>query len=197
MAALALVLGAQAVRGIAPPPSPRVELQRAIDGVLATLREPRFKTATERRRELERIIDQRFDFGEMGRRALGRHWQSRTPAERQEFIEAFREVLLNTYLTTIESYRGEKVRFVRERVNDRYAEVDTVIVGDNGQEYSVNYRLHLAGDDWKIYDAVIEGVSLVSNYRSQFNRVLERESFEQLLKRMRGSLPQPPAAARK
>jgi phospholipid transport system substrate-binding protein len=181
----------------APAPAPREAVQRTVDNVLATLRDPRFKSAVERRRQLQAQIEERFDFAEMARRSLGRHWQSRTPAERKEFVEAFRDVLINSYLSTIESYRGEKLRYVRERVENGYAEVDTLIVDERGQEYSVNYRLHRAGDQWKIYDVVIEGVSLVSNYRSQFDRLIRRDSFEELLKRMRRNQIDAPGTVRK
>jgi len=177
-------------------PSPREMVQRTVDQVLATLRDPQFKSAAERRRQLRDIIEERFDFGEMARRSLGRHWRSTTPAQQNEFVEAFREILIDSYRTTIESYRGEKVKYLRERIDNGYAAVDTLIVDERGQEYSVNYRLHRVGAQWRIYDVVIEGVSLVGNYRSQFDRVIRRDSFEELLRRMRRNQVDAPAAAK-
>ena len=178
-------------------PSPREAMQRTVDLVLATLRDPRFKSAAERRRQLRDVIEERFDFDEMARRSLGRHWRSRTPAQQKKFVEAFREILIDSNLTTIESYRGEKVKYLRERIDNGYAEIDTLIVDERGQEYSVNYRLHRVGAQWRIYDVVIEGVSLVSNYRSQFDRVIRHDSFEELLQRMRRNQVDAPAAAAK
>ena len=178
-------------------PSPREAMQRTVDQVLATLRDPRFKSAAERRGQLRDVIEERFDFDEMARRSLGRHWRSRTPAQQKKFVEAFREILIDSYLTTIESYRGEKVKYLRERIDNGYAEIDTLIVDERGQEYSVNYRLHRVGAQWRIYDVVIEGVSLVSNYRSQFDRVIRHDSFEELLQRMRHNQVDAPAAAAK
>ena len=88
------------------------------------------------------------------------------------------------------------MKYLRERIDNGYAAVDTLIVDERGQEYSVNYRLHRVGAQWRIYDVVIEGVSLVSNYRSQFDRVIRRDSFEELLQRMRRNLDAPAAAAK-
>ena len=103
----------------------------------------------------------------------------------KEFIRWFTELLKNSYVNSIESYRGEKVIFKRESTDGGYAEVDTVVVTNNGEEFTIDYRLSLAGRDWKVYDVVIENISLVNNYRSQFRRILGRSSFAELLRLMR------------
>jgi phospholipid transport system substrate-binding protein len=89
-------------------------------------------------------------------------------------------------LEQIESYSGEKIQYLKELEGDNYAEVATKIVDNKGQDYSVNYRLHKVTGDWKVYDVVIEDISLVNNYRSQFNRVLAKSSYEELVNTMKG-----------
>jgi phospholipid transport system substrate-binding protein len=139
----------------------------------------------ERRKKLEDTISTRFDSTEMAKRALGPHWQQRRPEEQQEFVKLFTGLLEDAYLDKIDSYNGERVEFLNETVDNNYAEVDTKIVGPNGQEFLVNYKLHQVQGEWKVYDVVIENVGLVHNYRSQFNRILAKSSFEELLKKLR------------
>ena len=168
--------------------APTDQFRQTIDRVLAILKDPQLKgedKKPERREKLKESISERFDFTEMTKRALGPHWQQRSPEEQQEFIKLFTSLLEDAYLDKIESYNGEKVEYLNETVDNNYAEVDTKIVGNNGQEFSVNYKLHNVSGEWKVYDVVIENISLVQNYRSQFNRILAKSSFEELLKTMR------------
>jgi phospholipid transport system substrate-binding protein len=167
--------------------SPREEIHSAVDAVVAASRDPRFKSSAERRRQLQEIIHARFDFAEMAKRSLGRHWPSRTSAERNVFVAAFRELLHDGYLDAIESYRGEKVKYASERRDGGFAEVTTLIINERGREYSINYRLHEDRDQWKVYDVIMEGMSIVNNYRSEFDRVMTRSSFSELLARMKNS----------
>jgi phospholipid transport system substrate-binding protein len=167
---------------------PGEQVRQSIDQLLAILNDPQLKgqqKKNERREKLKVVIYERFDFTEMAKRSLGSEWRRRTPEEQKEFVKLFTDLLERAYMDQIESYNGEKVLYLKERLDGNYAEVDTKIIDDTGQEYSVIYRLHNVGGDWKVYDVVIEHVSLVGNYRSQFNRVLSRSSFDELLARMK------------
>jgi phospholipid transport system substrate-binding protein len=166
---------------------PTEQLRQTIESLLGVLKNPEFKgegKLKERREKLRQIIYPRFDFTEMAKRALGSHWQRRSPEEQAEFVKLFTSLLEDAYLDTIESYKGEKVQFLNERLDQNFAQVDTKISDPQGQEYSLNYRLHNVGE-WKVYDVVVENISLVNNYRSQFNRILGKSSYEQLIAAMR------------
>ncbi len=168
--------------------APTDQIRQTVDKLLAILNDPQLKgeqKKNERRQKLKDVLYQRFDFTEMARRSLGSEWRRRTPEEQKEFVKLFTELLERSYLDKIESYSGEKVLYLKEREDGNYAEVETKIVDKKGQEYSVDYRLHKVNGDWKVYDVIIEDVSLVGNYRSQFSRVLAKSSFDELLKTMK------------
>ena len=136
-------------------------------------------------RRSKKLIYQRFDFTEMARRSLGPEWRRHSPEEQKEFVKIFTDLLERAYLEQIESYNDQKVRYVNEHEDASHAQVDTKIVDSKGQEFSVNYRLHNENGDWKIYDVVIEDISLVNNYRAQFNRVLASSSYQELVRRLK------------
>jgi phospholipid transport system substrate-binding protein len=168
--------------------APTDQIRQTVVRLLAILNDPQLKgeqKKNERRQKLKEVLYQRFDFTEMARRSLGSEWRRRTPEEQKEFVKLFTELLERSYLDKIESYSGEKVLYLKEREDGNYAEVETKIVDKKGQEYSVDYRLHKVNGDWKVYDVIIEDVSLVGNYRSQFSRVLAKSSFDELLKTMK------------
>lgn len=127
-----------------------------------------------------------FDFPEMARRSLGAHWRRRTPEQREDFTRLFTGLLERTYAKRIASYNGQRVHFVGEEVDGRFARVDTRIVDREGRRFDVDYRLHRVGDPgaWRIYDIVVEGISLINNYRAQFNRVINRTSYEALVAKL-------------
>jgi phospholipid transport system substrate-binding protein len=167
---------------------PAERIRATTEQVLKVLQDPQFKSESrkqERRELLKQAIYPRFDFAEMAKRSLGPHWQKRSDAERQEFIQLFTEALEGAYVDTIASYSGEKIILGKETQEGNLAEVSTKIVTPKGEEIAVNYKLHQTGDDWKVYDVVVENISLVSNYRSQFNRVIAQTSYEELLRRMK------------
>jgi phospholipid transport system substrate-binding protein len=181
-AALTLWLWIHPSLGVAA--SPAEEVRASIDRVLATLKDPRLqKNPEKRRQQIKEIIRERFDFGEMARRSLGPEWQRRTPEERKEFVKLFIDLLERAYISAIEDV--EAVRDLREKVDGNYAEVKTRVVDKKGVEFSVDYRLHNVNGDWKVYDVLVENVSLVNNYRDQFNRILTRYSYEELIRRMK------------
>lgn len=167
---------------------PTEQVRNTVDKVLTILQDQRLNSGdrkNEQRAELRRAISARFDFGEMAKRSLATHWRRRTPQEQREFVKLFTDLLEKSYVDKIESYNGEKVIYTREKQEKDHAEVDTKVVTKNKEEFSVNYKLYLADGAWKVYDVVIENISLVNNYRSQFNRVLSESPFEDLLRRMK------------
>jgi phospholipid transport system substrate-binding protein len=168
--------------------APGDQVRQSVDKLLAILKDPRLKQEgekNERREELKKVIYQRFDFTEMAKRSLGPEWRRHTPEEQKEFVKLFTDLLERAYLGQIESYNGEKVQYLNEREDHDYAEVQTKLVDNKGQEFSVNYRLHNVNGDWKVYDVVVEDVSLVNNYRAQFSRVLGSSSYQELVRRLK------------
>jgi phospholipid transport system substrate-binding protein len=191
---LAILLLVQPVWAAAGVPGDQV--RQTTDKLLAILKDPQLKGESkknERRDKLKEVIYQRFDFTEMARRSLGSEWRRRSPEEQREFVKLFTGLLERAYLDNIESYNGEKFRYLKEQEDNNHAQVDTKITGNKGQEFSVNYRLHNRNGDWKVYDVVIEDISLVNNYRSQFNRMLATSSYEELVNRMKGKTLSAPA----
>jgi phospholipid transport system substrate-binding protein len=163
-------------------------VQKDVNKVLETLRDPKLKVAAAKeikRDKLRLIYEHMFDDVEFSKRALARHWNSINTTQRQEFVQLFRQVIEKTYIDHILSYSNEKIVFDRETmVSESQAEVQTRIV-TSSKEIPVFYRMIMNGGDWKVYDVVIENVSLVLNYRSQFNEILEKNTFEQLFEILR------------
>jgi phospholipid transport system substrate-binding protein len=166
---------------------PTDQIKATVDNAVGLLRDSRHKTAptNERRAQLREILFTRFDFSEMARRALGAHWRRRSATEQQEFVQLFTELLERQYAGIIESYTDEKIVYVSERTDGAFAEVNSKIVTAKGQELSINYKAQLVGQEWKVYDVVAEEISLVNNFRSQFNRVISSSSYEELVRRLR------------
>jgi len=174
-------------RPTAGPPSPLDLVELSFSRVLAIVQsQPAGVTGSEHRRtELRRVAEDLFDFNEMARRALGQHWNGRVPREQDEFVRLFTDVLKQFYVVAVERYSGENVAFLGEEVTGAYAQVRSRIITNQGSGISIEYRLFESGSRWAVYDVVLDGVSLVSNYRSQFNSIIRASSFPQLLKRMR------------
>jgi len=167
---------------------PMDQVRSTVDQVLVILQDPALKTENkknERREQLRRVIFARFDFAEMARRSLGPEWRRRTATEQQEFVRLFTNLLQESYVGTIESYNGDKVVYNRELQDQDSAEVQTTLTTRGEASYSINYRLRLVGKDWKVYDVVIENISVVNNYRSQFTRVIGKSSYEELVRTMK------------
>ena len=166
--------------------APTEQIQGAVEKVVATLKDPALKSnKKERLEQLRQVIYPKFDFAEMAKRSLGSHWQKRSAGEQREFVKLFTELIENAYLDNLEAYEGEKVTITGEKQDKEYAEVNSKVATKKGEEFAINYKLHQAGSDWKVYDVVIENVSLVNNYRSQFNRVIAQSSFEDLFRKMK------------
>jgi phospholipid transport system substrate-binding protein len=167
---------------------PTDQVRGTVDRVLAILQDPKLKfkdKVSERRELLRRVIEARFDFAEMAKRSLGAEWRRLKPSQQQEFVELFTDLLRDAYVADIESYKGEKVIYTRETQEDQFAAVHTMIRSPEGTEYSLEYRLQLIGKEWKAYDVVIENVSIVNNYRSQFARLINKSSYEGLIRALK------------
>jgi phospholipid transport system substrate-binding protein len=185
--ALAIVLVVLVVPpGRAAAGAPTDQLKRHVDEVVRTLDDPALKGDTARRRAAVRKVSEGiFDYRETARRALGRHWSARRPREQEEFVKLFADLLEGAYFSRIDQYQGERVRYTDEKIEGAEAVVKTLIVTPRGSEIPVDYRMRLASGRWLVYDVNIEGVSLVSNYRTQFNRIVQTESYESLVQKLR------------
>jgi phospholipid transport system substrate-binding protein len=168
--------------------APSDQLKTQIDRVLKTLDDPELKKegrAKGRRAAVRKIANDIFDFGETARRSLGRHWQPRTPAEREEFVELFADLLERSYISKVELYGGEKIQYLGDTIEGDQAKVQTKLLTKGGNEIPIEYRMHKKGDRWLVYDVVIEGVSLIANYRTQFNKIIQTASYQELVKKMK------------
>ena len=168
--------------------APTEEIQKTVDKAIAVLKNPSLKSESrrkERRDQIRQALLPRFDFPEMARRSLGAQWRRRTPEEQREFVGLFSDLLERAYIDRIEAFNDEQFIYTRERQDQDHAEVDAKIKTPKGEEFSISYKLHLADQSWKVYDVVIENISLVNNYRDQFNRVITKSSYEDLIRRMK------------
>ena len=134
---------------------------------------------------MRKVADEIFDFAATARRALGRHWAARTPQEREEFVKLFGDLLERSYISKIELYGGEKIQYVSDRIDGETALVQSKLLTKTGSEVPIEYRMLRKGDRWLVYDVVIEGVSLVANYRTQFNKIIQTSSYQELVKKMK------------
>ena len=163
-------------------------LMETIDKGFAILKDPSLKgdeKVQERRQKLWEEISPIFNFEEMSKRALGQHWKSRTPEEKKEFVELFTNIMKDAYIGKTDTYSGEKVVIISEKQDKKYATVQTKIITNKGTEISVDYNMLNNPGGWTIYDVIIEGVSLVNNYRSQFNNILIKSSYKELIQKIK------------
>lgn len=164
------------------------EVKKTVDEVIRIVSDKELEkpqNEQKRRRELKAAIGRIFDYAEMAQRSLGRHWKERSPAERKEFVQLFETLLENSYAGKIESYNQEKIVYLKESAEGEYAEVKSKVVTAKRDEFTLDYRLLSKGGKWMIYDVVIEGVSLVSNYRTQFNKIVTSQGYGELVKKLR------------
>jgi phospholipid transport system substrate-binding protein len=173
---------------------PTEKMRQTTDKILSILADPSLKKppkVEERRRLIRKAVDERFNWEEMARRSLARHWASRTDEEKKEFIRLFGELLERAYMSKVEGYSGEKVLYEGERVDEDYATVKVKIKTKKNVDIPVEYRLKKEENDWLVYDISIEGVSLVNNYRTQFNSIITQSSYEGLVKKLRAKVALP------
>lgn len=170
---------------------PTVQIKATVDQVISALSDPKLQGANgraERQKLLRELIHARFDFQEMAKRSLGAEWRRRTPDEQRQFVTLFRDLLEKAYLGRIESYSNERFVYINEKIDGPYAEVASAIFTNTNEEFTIRYGLLRVAEQWKIYDVVVEDISLVNNYRAQFNQILSKSSYEELVRRMGSKL---------
>ena len=188
----AMVLAGALVVGVSSAPAaagvPTDQLKGAVERVLKTLDDPTLKGEVrlgERRVAVRKIANEIFDFSEIAKRSMARHWQPLSEAQKNEFVGLFADLLERSYISKIETYGGEKIQYTAERADGEFATVSTRIITKNGTEVPVDYRMIKRADRWLVYDVSIEGVSLVSNYRTQFNKIIQTTSYNELISKLR------------
>ena len=162
-------------------------MKGTIEQALKVLEDESLKSpekSRERLEILENIIGKRFDYREMGKRTLGKHWREFSETDQEEFVRLFQRFLSRTYAGNVDGYSGEQVQYLKERRKGNFAEVQTAVTSDKSTA-SIAYRLLKRSNTWKVYDVVIDGVSLVKNFRSQFGRIIEAESVKGLFEKLR------------
>lgn len=168
--------------------APTEQLRTQIDRVIKVLEDPEMAKEArmvERRTVIRRVANDIFDFTETTRRSLGPHWQARTPQEREEVTRLYADLLERSYIGKIEMYSGEKIQFLGDTIDGDQATVRTRLVTRQGTDIPVDYRMHrVPGDRWLTYDVSIEGVSLVANYRAQFNKIIQTSGYASLVKKL-------------
>ena len=180
----ALVVSLAPSRFIAPAwaDDPMSVVKGTVDQALEVLRDKQAPLA-QRQDKLRQIVAGTFDFTEMAKSALGYHWKTITPAQQQEFTSAFVAFIEDSYLSKINDYRGQQVSFLRStNEGPQYAQVATDIIQPGGKDsIHVNYRLLQEGNTWKIYDVTVDAISIIANYRNQFNRVMNNKGYDTLI----------------
>jgi len=170
---------------------PLDKVRETVDNVL-TIVDNKTLQPQERRAQIRQAVLQRFGFEEMAQRSMGPHWRTLTPQQRQEFVGLFTDLLERSYINRIANYKAgpQGVRYPKEDITGDQATVHTEITTEHGEPVAVDYRLLHKDVDWKVYDIIIEGVSLVNNYRTQFNTIILKDSYAGLVKQMRTKLSQ-------
>ena len=164
------------------------QVRQTVDAVMDVLNNKELKKPANRElreKKIREIVNKRFDFEEMAKRSLALNWAKRTPDERKEFVALFSDLLENTYVKKVERYENEKVVYLDERITGQYAVVRTKIVKTQEAEIPVEYRIFKEAGKWEVYDVIVEGVSLVNNYRSQFSQIIRSSSYEELVKKLK------------
>ena len=172
---------------------PKEQVSEVIEKAIEILNDPKLEKnhrKGERLNLLRETVYPVFDFRNMAQRSLGIYWRKRTPEEREEFVSIFTKLLEQSYADKIIAYDNQKVVYTRETIDQGYAEVGSNIVNKQGQAFSVIYKLHLTDKGWRIYDVSVENISVVNNYRSQFNRVITKESYPELIGKMKKKIEQ-------
>jgi phospholipid transport system substrate-binding protein len=164
--------------------APTEQVRQYTDHVQKILEDPALRSA-DKRAAVRKVAIEIFDVNETARRALGPHWQARTASERNEFIQLFADLLERTYISKIDLYRGERLRYTAEAIDGEFATVRAKVVTNKGTEVPVEARMLKRGDQWLIYDIAIENVSLISNYRTQFDRIIRTSSFGELVRKLK------------
>lgn len=167
--------------------TPTETVKTTVDKVIQVLNDQSLKGPAkdkERRAKIRAAVLNVFDFKEMAKRSLGQYWKDRTESEKTKFVELFSDLLERSYINRIEGYSGEKIVYENETLEDDYAVVKTRFITKRREEIPVNYKLLKGNGNWGVYDLVIENVSLVNNYRTQFNKIIRTSSYQELVRKM-------------
>ena len=166
--------------------SPTEDVRTSVDAILLILQNDELDKQ-QKRAEISKIVSQRFDFRAMSQRTLATNWKKTSNEEKKQFIELFSQLIESSYVGKIEAYTNEKVEFPGEKVKGKKAVVETLIITSSA-DVPVNYRMYQKGDQWLVYDVIIEGVSLISNYRSSYQEIMKDEGFDGLLNKMQAKI---------
>ena len=166
--------------------SPTDEVRTSVGAVLAILDNEQLNY-DDKRTQIRVIVKERFDFRAMSQRTLATNWKKTTDEEKDKFVGLFSQLIENSYVGKIESYTNERVDYPGEKVSGRKAVVKTLIITSSA-DIPVDYRLYQKGDQWLVYDVIIEGVSLISNYRSSYQEIMKKEGFDGLLAKMQAKI---------
>ena len=197
----AVLLAAVLVSAAAPAHAgaPTEQLKDSVEQIVRVLEDPALRTearAGERRAAIRKKAEVIFDFGETAKRALGRHWQGLAASDRAEFTVLFTDLIERAYISKIERYSGERIAFAGESVEGGLASVRTRFITKKGTEVPVDYRMQQRGDRWLVYDVSVEGVSLINNYRTQFDKIIQTSSYAELVRKMKAAEFAAPGAPR-
>jgi phospholipid transport system substrate-binding protein len=163
---------------------PSDQLRAGIDRVFKILGDPELdgdKKLNQRRTAIVIAANEMFDFGEMAKRSLGQYWPQRTAAERVEFVRLFTELVQRSYISKVDQHGAHKMTVQGERIDGEYAVVRTTLPLSSGHELPIDYSMRSTDDRWQVYDLSIDGISLVANYRAQFNKIIRTSSYEALV----------------
>jgi phospholipid transport system substrate-binding protein len=170
--------------------SAKAATQEFVNQALQILRDKQ-KSVIEKRRELKPLMEARFDSTEMARSTLGYHWRSLTPEQRTNFTQLFKDFIEAAYLDKVQDYSGQEVQFGQSRsLGQGYNEVDSTIVQPGKNPIPVTYLLEQTGNRWKVYDVTVDNISIIANYRNQFNRVINEQGFPKLMADLRAKQQQ-------
>lgn len=165
--------------------TPLNDVRKTVDEVVRIVADKEMKKNEQKRRlALKKTISSIFDYNEMAKRSLGKHWNQLTSEEKNQFSELFAALLENSYAGKIESYNNEKIVYIKELLDGDHAEIRSKVVTAKRDEFTLDYRMTSQNGKWMVYDVVVEGVSLVSNYRGQFNRVITASGYSGLIKKL-------------
>jgi phospholipid transport system substrate-binding protein len=179
--------------------APTDQLKASVEQIVKVLDDPGLKADSkvkDRRAAIRKEAEVIFDFNETAKRALGRHWQTLSEQDRQEFTGLFTDLIERAYIQKIEKYSGERIAYAGETIDGSLATVRTRFVTKQGTEIPVDYRMQQRGDRWFVYDVSVEGVSLINNYRTQFDKIIQTSSYAELVRKMKAAEIAAPASPR-
>ncbi len=189
LAGVVLVAAALAIplRPAAAAPDPMAIVKATVNKFVGILSDAALKSNPgDRRQRLKDAAAERFDFAKMGRSALGVHWRDLSDQQRKDFVDLFTRFVEAAYISRLESYSGQQIDFVKEAYDDSdYVQVNTNVIQPGADPIGLNYRLKKEGDDWRVYDVTVNNISIVANYRNQFNRTINDRGFDALMSDMR------------